>query len=257
MLNTEEFAEAPVSIDAQLLCREVSFNWDDPCHFLGNERLVARDDQFEDVVVEREPGSIGSCRSLIVVVRTGLHLDYFDAEPSKPISGNCDVRVPGLGRDRLRGTVWQGGQPLPSTGAEVEHRVGAARKSVDDIGEFPRERLRLHAIAEPREVPPTDGMRLSLLKQLGKRVHATKACTTSVPLAIEGPPYPNSRGSSASGRTRTGCGRPSSSRATTSCSRRGTSRPQAARPRRPRRPTTGCADPPRTHATGSAAPEGT
>jgi hypothetical protein len=135
------------------------------CSDPGHERLVTRDYEFEGVVFERKPRSISSFWSLIVVVKAAFNLDHFDTERSKPISGNDDVWMPRLGDDRQPGTVWQGGEPLAATGAEVEHRVGTACKSIDEVCEVPRERLRIHAIAEPREVPTTDGMCLSLLQQ--------------------------------------------------------------------------------------------
>jgi hypothetical protein len=130
--HTEELAKSPVSINADLLCCEVSTARGDPCHLLSNERLVTRDYEFEDVVFEWKPRSISSFWSLIVVVKTTFDLEQIDTERSKPISGNGDVRVPGLGGNRQVGTVWQGGEPLAATGAEVEHRVGSARKFIDE-----------------------------------------------------------------------------------------------------------------------------
>jgi hypothetical protein len=160
----EELTIFSVSINADLLCCEVSTARDDPCHLPGNERLMTRDYESEDVVFEWKPRSMSSIWSLIVVVKAAFHFDHVDTERSKPISSNDDVRLPGFGCNCHPGTVWQGGEPLATTGAEVEHRVCAARKSIDEVCKVPRERFRLHASAEPREVPTTDGMRLSLFE---------------------------------------------------------------------------------------------
>src|SRR5665213_1235489 len=158
----EECTKFPVSVNADLLCCEVSTARDDPCHLPGNERLVARDYESEDVVFEGKPRSTSSLWSLIVVVKATFHFDHVDTERSKPISSNDDVRVQGFRGNCHPGTVRQGGEPLATTGAEVEHRVCPARKSIDEVCKIPRERFGLHAIAEPREVPTTDLMCLRL-----------------------------------------------------------------------------------------------
>jgi len=90
--HTEELTKFPMSINADLLCYEVSTACDDACHLPGNERLVTRDYEFEDVVFKWKPRSTSSFWSLIVVVKAAFHLDDIDTERSKPFSGNGDVR---------------------------------------------------------------------------------------------------------------------------------------------------------------------
>ena len=131
--HAEEFTEFSVSVNANLLCCEVSTACDDACHLPGNERLVTRGYKLEDVVTEWKPRSLSSFWSLIVIVKAAFDFDHIDTDRSKPVSGNGDVRVPGLGGNRHLGAVWQGGEPLAPTGAKVEHCVGAARKTIDEV----------------------------------------------------------------------------------------------------------------------------
>src|ERR1700688_1359131 len=90
--RTKERSIFPVSIDTQLLGCEASSARDDPRHFPGNECLMARDDEIENVVVEWKPRSRGSFWSLVDVVKAALDFDHIDAERSKAISGNDEIR---------------------------------------------------------------------------------------------------------------------------------------------------------------------